>query len=141
MSVPSQMNRTVAGTYGKKIEQALVALGKELGVSITRGNGRFDAKSLSFKVTVTLPAADGSVETPETCAYNDMFRYDDDLKDGLNKIITYGGNQYKIVGAKPRSRKYPILVENINSTAKNNRFKLPIEGVRASLKLEALHSK
>jgi hypothetical protein len=113
-----------------KIEAALAPLAKELGLVITTKGGSYSPEAYTLKVECATVSADGEVQTKESLDFKAYaFRYGLDADD-LGATFKRGGDTYTIVGAKPRSRKYPILCRKANGKT----YKLPADTVLLHLK-------
>lgn len=60
-----EFNRSNAKELSNKIQDALSELGKEYGVSITTGNGKFDAKKFVVQLNCRILSETGEVEAAE----------------------------------------------------------------------------
>lgn len=99
--------------FRKEMEADLAALNKKYGMTFALGSCKFSAETAEFKLTVSLPAQDG---TAETAAAKEFKRYAKaNLLGSLQEsdlgrsFRTTEGRVYTIVGAKMSARKYPIL--------------------------------
>lgn len=117
--------------FGNEFEAALAELGEKYGVKFNLGNAKIDMSgTVTMKFTAAPIAADGTVASTEASDFKLYARGWGLSADDLKKEIIYGGVRYEIVGAKPRSYKFPILAKNLTD-GKN--YKLPIEGVKKAL--------
>lgn len=110
------------------LSQALVAIAEKHGVQIKVGSGSFTSDNATVKVEIAAIASDGTAKTKEA---TDFERYATSygLKpEDLGKTFSYGGKEYTLVGAKPRSTKYPLLAKD-NRSGKT--FKLPLAAAAA----------
>ena len=120
----TQIDRTACRQISGRVKEALEVVSEELGLNITVHPGRFRADQVTFKVE----ASTGNAED----AYADAAR---DFKThcvvyGLKKTdlgkTVYGfGTSGVIIGCKPQSPKYPILVREANGKVK----KWPVEAI------------
>ena len=107
------MNRNNAKDISAEVMKALGKLEKKLGVSFSRGNGKFDDNMFSMKITATANASDGSSQSKEEVDFvSSAFRFGL-KKEDLGKTFTANGMSFKICGLKPKSRKYPVLAKNM----------------------------
>jgi hypothetical protein len=99
------------------IDTHLAALNEDTNLHFACGNMSYGEGHITAKVEISLREADGTVVTKEAA---DFKRYAfDGYWDGLTGSnlgdkITINGEVLEIVGAKPRSRKYPILCRKTN---------------------------
>jgi hypothetical protein len=117
-------DRPTARVVGNAIESAVQGVAKEFGIIIQRVSGRYDEKLYTLK----LECAVMSNGQPTSRAAEDFKRWATlyGLKPSdLHKQIVFLGEHYKVVGLKPKSRRYPILAER----ADGKRFKLPVSAV------------
>jgi hypothetical protein len=125
------MDRSKAKLVGDKIMDALKTIEDELGVTFTRGNGRFDSDSISFKITAMDRGENGEVQTPEAKDFV-YYAVSFGLKaDDLGRTFRQGGETFTITGMKPRSRKYPVLA----TSASGKTYKFGADSVKAMLTL------
>ena len=118
-----------------QIANALKAIeykGDENGpISIKVGNARYTDNSVTFSLEVSTINDDGSVNTTESEDFKrSARRYGLDPQD-LGRSFVHAGSQYKIVGCKPRSRKYPIICECAGA-----RFKFAPSTVKDAIRLQ-----
>jgi|GEM_PF-3201738 len=101
-----------------EMNRALKSVGDKYNVEINAGNVSFTDKNASFKLQVALINEDGIAETKEVQdfkAYSFSHGLPEDL---LNKEINVCGKTVKIIGYKPRSTKFPFLVDEGNRVMK-----------------------
>jgi len=101
-----------------KIQNELVNLGKELGLSINVGNARFSSNTVNFKVEFSLIRKDGLVLNGEAEAFRDSAHRYGLKPEYLGKTFHFHGKSYTITGMKPRNHKFPILAERYNKKFK-----------------------
>lgn len=111
----------------EEITTALQTLFEDEPFQIDRGNARYDDGGFTLQIKVAR-VVDGVAQTPER---QDFERYAKSyqLEPGdLDAEFTDGptGERYQITGAKPRARKYPILVTRLSDGA---RYKFPARRV------------
>ena len=134
-----QFNRDSLRLFRPGFEQALAELGKEYGLAFAIGSMRFDATS--FKTTLTAQIVGGEVQGNGKDEINkaNFIRHCDEVglqASDFGKIINYAGHEYKITGLKPRSYRFPVLVQR---QPDGKGFKLPIDAVRTSLALKKIN--
>ncbi len=103
------------------INGALIDLGLKHGLKINAGNASFTDNSVTFKVECLIAGFDKGKDEFERSAF--LFNLS---QADYGKDFSYGGRQYKLVGLKPRSPKYPIIGER-----DGGRYKLPERAVAA----------
>lgn len=116
--------------FSTDLEAALTELGEKYGVKITAGSAKENGGNVEMKINCSEIKADGSVETKEAADFKLYAPIYGLSADDLKKEIVYAGKKYEIVGAKPRSHKFPILAKNL---ADKKLYKLPAEGVKKAL--------
>lgn len=130
----TQFDRASVRSLADAIEQAVQAVGKEYGVEIKRGNGRFDAGS--FKLTVNCTILAGAAERQKQEDRED-FAYLCELygltADDYGRTFTSGSATYTVSAIKPKSKSYPIVC----TRADGKRFKFPAQTVRSYLSASA----
>jgi hypothetical protein len=113
-----------------EIEEAVQSVAKKHGIQIKRGRGVYGGSNASLKLELAVVGKGGQAQTREA---EDFKRYASvyGLKaENLGAEFTdFDGEVYTITGLKPRSRKYPILVERVDGMG----FKMPAERVKVGL--------
>ncbi len=124
------ITRALLKTIKSDAEAVLASVAEKHGVKISFGNGKFSADNATLKLEIASIAANGQVKTKEA---TDFERYASafGLKpEDLGTIFTYNGREFKLIGAKPRSTKFPLLAE----WTKNGKvFKLPKDAVNPNI--------
>jgi len=98
-----------------QIDDALQPLAAQLGVHIETGNARYSSTSIALKMNISVIDAKGQPATKEV---TDFQHYAASYKlspDDLHKQFDYLGDKYEIMGCKPRSHKFPIIVKKLSS--------------------------
>lgn len=108
--------------FRNDFEVQMKGLQAKYGVKVSLGNMSYSNTQFTSKVTVT-DTAGGNADDAEGKASlkKDGWRFDLTEKD-YNKKFSYNGKNWKLKGIKPRSRKYPIVAENV---ADGRSYKLP----------------
>lgn len=98
------------------------------GVDVAVGSMSYSKTNINVKLEVSLLDASGKAQTQERIDFVNRADWFKGLEatDLDREFKDYNGTSYKIVGLKPKSRKYPILVENIDNGVI---FKFPAERV------------
>ncbi len=92
------------------MQKALDRVEEMYGVKVSVGNIRFDNLSFTAKINahITDPENAKSFEENQFSQYAFMFGF---KPEDFNKEVTFGyGKRGTLVGFKPTSRKYPVLV-------------------------------
>jgi hypothetical protein len=110
------INRDVIRMLRAELELALAAVGEKHGIKINVGNASFTSSNVTFKVEAAIIGEGGVVINKEAAAFKALAVSYGLLPDDLGKTFTtyaYGGGSkaptYEIIGAAPRSFKFPIL--------------------------------
>ena len=115
-----------------EIQKALEPIAAKHGLRLERKHCTYapDEMPVSFKLLVTKLDADGNVMSTEA---KDFVKYAKSYgfePSDLGREFKIGRDTYRLYGLKPRSRKYPILAENVRTgkiykfTAFDSRIKL-----------------
>lgn len=109
----------------EELATALGAVEASLGVTITLGTFRYGPDEVRIQASVTQEGLDAHAVAFKRHAA------DFDLKGAdLGAEVTLNGRKCRLVGIKPKSRKYPILVERVSD---GKRFKFPASSVLKAL--------
>jgi hypothetical protein len=114
----------------KTLQEALDLIKDEVGMELQLGNASFFGHNVTFKLEVSVPNEDGetvSKEAEDFIAY--CGRWDLSSEDLNREFNDSQMGTCKIVGCKPRSHKYPILIEN----AVGKIYKFPADRVKRAL--------
>lgn len=121
-----------------QLEDHLKVIEADLGFKVHVGNASYTNNSVTFKVEMASVADDGTVLNRDA----DAFRVNAGLfglkPEDLGKVIRSHGKTFKITGIATRSRRCPILVEEVG-TGKG--YKLPAEAVKAALGVNKPHDR
>lgn len=104
------IDRQRVRTIRERLNEVLVELGEELNLEIsTTGSASFTDYNVVFKVQAAEIGVEGEAKTREA----DDFKFNAIRwglsPDDLGRKFRHNGMVYEIIGAKPRSHKYPIL--------------------------------
>lgn len=106
------MNRATAKEIGQKIEAALKSIGEELGMQIRAVGGNYGATACQIKLEVSELSDGGVAKTPARDAFVQQAHLYGLSPDDLDQVFEANdGTTYRIIGLKPRQRKYPIVAE------------------------------
>ena len=100
------VDRALCRTIRTDAEEALAAVAAKHGLSLKFGAGRFDSTTYTLKVDFVAPTEDGIPS--DFARHAPLFGL---TADDYGKMVTMRGETYTIVGIKPRSHKYPILMK------------------------------
>lgn len=102
-----EFNKVVLGPLRADIQRALDGVASEHGITLDLGNIGFQANTFTAKINGTIAGFDQSHE--HYLQYCDQFNLD---ASWLCESFTHDdGKRYSVVGLKPSSRKYPVVVE------------------------------
>jgi len=108
------------------ITAAIQSVAKKYGVSLQYGGGTYNEATATLKISAVVANSNGKIQTKGEAdwkRYHNMFGLKANI---LGTKINYAGEQYKIVGLSPRSRRFPVLVERVSN---GKRYKLPTSAV------------
>ena len=120
-------NRQNLKQLRQEIDQAVQALGKKHGIEFTTDGATYADKYATFKLKVN------TLGNSEEAIQFDRFK----LLHGLHHLspgdtIQHRNTRYKILGMKPRSKKYPFLVENLGN---GKTYKVPTDMLAEATKI------
>jgi len=128
-----EINRDNMQRMRPQIEAALEALGKELGIKFSLGNGKYDGdgNNGSFKLEMATVTEDGTAMTKERTNFQRYCRMFGLLPTDIDREVTISGQRLRIAGLKVNSRVRPIIMAEVGS--KNRLYTYPVEIVTAVL--------
>ena len=101
-----------------KINEYLQPLGASMDMSIEAKSARFTDDNITFKLEINL-IRDGEVVTPEMTALRDNYKWLEIPEEWLTAtLVCPRGEEFKIIGYKPRATKRPLIIEDVHSGAK-----------------------
>ena len=121
------MDREDIKKIRQELDTILSAYGAKKGLQFQLGNISYSSNQFNCKMTATSGDSKedaDKVNWDKNCWSVGLSRED------FGKTINYIGNNYKLVGIKPRSRNYPVVVEQIPS---GRRFKFTASMVKRGL--------
>jgi len=127
----TKIDRSFLRTVRPRVDQALEALGKELGVEFNLGNASFDDKTATFKLNIAVIGEDGEVVDVEAETFKQRATLYGLSPDDLGKTFNTNNGTFKITGLKPSRRKYPISADRVDD---GKGFKFTAENVKRCLK-------
>jgi hypothetical protein len=110
----TEMNRTNAKLVREILNDKLPSILNEHGLSFELGNARFDEDSVRF-VGFRLSVKDALSETEKALKEELNFRNSYGVELDQNKIAKLDGMDISLVGFKPRARKKPFVIQDLNS--------------------------
>lgn len=127
-----EIDKAVLNCVRSLIEEALKSVNSELeGATISlTGGGTYCAENATIKLELALED-NGKVATRAATDYKRNAKWLGLPSDGIGKVFkAFNGKRYRITGLKPRSKKYPVLAEDV-VTGKT--FKFPAMSVTNGL--------
>lgn len=107
------------------IDKALKAVAEKYGLSLMLGNIRFNESSATCKLEARVTEKTGEpTMAADFRALAPTYGLESSL---LYQTVLMDGKFYKIVGLKPRNRKYPIIATRVDT---GKRYKFPASVVR-----------
>jgi len=110
----TEMNRANAKLVREILNDKLPSILNEHGLSFELGNARFDEDSVRF-VGFRLSVKDALSETEKALREELNFRNSYGVELDQNKIAKLDGMDISLVGFKPRARKKPFVIQDLNS--------------------------
>lgn len=139
MSEITQFNRTTCKTVRAALEAAVQTVAKEYSIQVTTGGGSFSDNTFTLKLECATKGEGGVVNTKEAEDFKFYcFRWEL-TEDMLNKVFfdRGSGERYKVIGAKPRSTKYPVIVIKMSD---GTRYKFPASRVKRAFDAMAVEA-
>ena len=113
-----------------RILEALLPVGEELGLSFDFGRGTYNSNNFVTQLEVMIDNDDGVAMSREATDFQ-QYSWKYGLRsDQLGVVFASDNSNYRIVGCKIKNRKYPIIVEDINS---GNRYKFAASTVKTAM--------
>ena len=113
-----------------KLQAALAQVAEELGCRIEVGNASFSGSQCTFKVECAVVGEDGMAQTRETTDFKARAALYGLSPADLGEVFTNGGDQFRVAGLKPKSRKYPIVAVRVKD---GKAYKFPADMVKLAL--------
>jgi len=114
MQTITEMNRTNAKLVREILDEKLPSILREHGLSFELGNARYDddgVKFTGFRISVK-----GALSETEKALRDELnFRNSYGVKLDQNKIAKLDGMDISLIGFKPRARKNPFVIQDLNS--------------------------
>ena len=113
------------------LNEELQACAEKLGLVISIGNATYTDTNVTFKVECAEISEDGTVMNKEASDFKSgAYLYGLEPED-FGREFESNGKVFKIVGLKARSRKYPVIGEDVQG----KRFKFPETVVKRGFQL------
>jgi len=116
-----------------QIEDTLQPLSAQLGLHIETGNARYSSTNITLKINISTINAKGQPTTKEVTDFQHNAASYGLSPDDLYKQFDYFGNRYEIIGCKPRSYKFPLIVKKVSN---GKHYKFSAYQIRTGLKKE-----
>ena len=114
MQTITEMNRTNAKLVREILEDKLPTILKEHGLSFELGNAKYDDDGVRF--TGFRLSVKGALSETEKALRDELnFRNSYGVKLDQNKIAKLDGMDISLIGFKPRARKNPFIIQDLNS--------------------------
>lgn len=123
-------DRATCKMLGKKVEEALAPLAKELGIRFDYRGGRFSNSAMTMKLDASTISVDGTVNSKEADTFKQMATFYGLKPEDLNAEFTSRGTKYIIKGLNCRAHKMPILATRVYDGVG---FKFPVDSVLRAL--------
>lgn len=114
MQTITEMNRANAKLVRKILDEKLPSILKEHGLSFELGNAKYDDDGVRF--TGFRLSVKGALSETEKALRDELnFRNSYGVKLDQNKIAKLDGMDISLIGFKPRARKNPFIIQDLNS--------------------------
>lgn len=109
---------------------------EKYGLAVKKGGGTFDADNFTMKIEFSIIGEDGVIKTKEAKAFEECADWWGLEPRDLYKTFKSprDGKIFKIIGASPRSPKFPIIVQDMKT---GGQFKFTEKAVKLALYGEA----
>ena len=116
----TQINRDVCKQLRVDMNEAIRSKLEEYGLEGEFLNGSFDDELVTFKVDIKLVGAMDKRDKQLSGSLNWYVKYlandlEIDEEEILNKEYLHGREKYKLVGYNSKAKRYPLIMENIES--------------------------
>lgn len=113
-----KIDKEICQDLRRQISNRLISLQNELGINIDIGNASYDNETVKFSFKVSLENAKSEDEKYLERDLQFRNRFDSEIKLDPNKIVNFGKFKATLVGFKPKARKKPYIIQNVNSDDK-----------------------
>jgi hypothetical protein len=111
--------------------EALQAVAKEYGCTVSRKGWTYGGSYAKVSFEFALVKSDGSTMDSRAVAFVEAAGLFGLKPTDLGRIINIKGELFKITGFKPRSTRYPVVLERVKDS---RTFSLTLEGTQKVLK-------
>jgi hypothetical protein len=128
----TEFDNSNVDTVRTAIDAAIQTVAQEYGLQLKAGNLTYSPTNCTVKIECSTKGEGGEVNTREAEDFKRYCSRYELQEEDLNKVFvdTVNGLRYKIVGCKPRSTKYPIIVRTMDTGA---RYKFPATRVKRAI--------
>jgi len=113
----TKFDRRTVRTILAEVEEALRPVAEKHGIRLERKHCTYHADELpvAYKFLITELDQEGNEMSSDAKEFVRQAEFHGLKPSDLNKGVTVRGEKYRIVGLRPRSRKYPILMEQVRT--------------------------
>lgn len=118
MELIKKFDKNIVYVVKDQLKEELIEVGDKMGLDIVIRNGKFTDTQLSLKIDLRVLNDSGEAVlqmAEDFKQYAEMYGLQ---PSDLGKKVTYNGAKHEIVGLKPKNRKYPIIVKNLENGTK-----------------------
>ena len=103
--------------FRSEFKDAVSELEKKHGISISLGRISYDSSRFSTKMEVieSQPDEDGNIVSGEQARFNANCKYLGLTPSHYGVEFMHGSTKFKLIGIKPRNRKYPIIAKSVKT--------------------------
>ena len=128
------IERKNVDTIKTAVLEALIPVGEDLGLSFEFGRGTFSENNFVFQIEWATISENGEVNSRAADAFTKNASLYGLRATDLGRTFRTSRGTFRITGAKPRNRKYPIIAEN----ASGDSYKFSAVAVKNCLASEAV---
>ena len=116
----TEINRDVCKQLRVDMNEAIRSKLEEYGLEGEFLNGSFDSELVTFKVDIKIAGAMDKRDKQLSSSLSWYVKYlandfEIDEEEILNKEYLHGREKYKLVGYNSKAKRYPLIMENIES--------------------------
>jgi hypothetical protein len=124
------LDRKIVNNITDDMTVAVQDVAKKHGVVIKFKSGTFSLTNATVKFTVdVIDAEKGVANSQERKDYQRLAAFHGLSPDWLDQAFTVSGAVYTVIGLRPRSYKFPVIVRRISN---GKLFKFPISTVKSA---------
>lgn len=113
-----RFNRANARTLSEAVIEAVQPVAEKFGVQIKQGNGSFTPTDYKIKLICAVQSTDGTYETPERTDFKQFAPIYGVTASDIDMEFKWNGEKYKLIGIKPRSKKFPFIGQRVEDGRK-----------------------